>query len=46
MTYAAYPAGDDEFYEYKLNAHGGIRKLYKIINGRKYKIMTYKYKSK
>jgi hypothetical protein len=46
MTYTGYPASDDEFYEYKLDTNGRIRKLYKIINGRKYKIMTYKYKSK
>lgn len=46
MTYTGYPASDDEFYEYKLDTNGRIRKLYKIMNGRKYKIMTYKYKSK
>lgn len=41
--YSGGPRSDDEFYKYKFNSKGKIRILYKIINGKKYKIAVYSY---
>ena len=41
--YTGGPGSDDEFYRYKLDSKGRIVKFYKIVNGKKYKIATYRY---
>lgn len=37
------PGGDDEYYKYKLDTKGRVRKFYRIINDNRYKIATYRY---
>jgi len=41
--YVGGPGSDDEFYKYKLDIEGRVKKYYKIISGKKYKIATYRY---
>ena len=41
--YTGGPGSDDEFYKYKLDSKGRIKKYYKIINGKRYKIAVYYY---
>jgi len=42
-NYCGGPGGDDEYYKYDLDSHGRIKIFYRIINGKIYKIATYKY---
>lgn len=44
--YMGGPGSDDEYYKYKLDTKGRVRKFYKIINDRQYKIATYRYNEK
>ena len=41
--YTGGPGSDDEFYKYKLDSKGRIKKYFKIINGKRYKIVVYYY---
>ncbi len=43
-NYSGGPGSDDEYYKYNLDSHGRIKKFFRIINGKTYKIATYKYK--
>ena len=42
-VYVGGPGSDDEYYRYKLDSKGRIKKFYIITNGKKYKIAVYKY---
>lgn len=44
--YSGGPGSDDEYYKYKLDAKGRVRKFYRIINDKRYKIATYRYNEK
>lgn len=41
--YIGGPGSDDEYYKYKLDSKGRVKKFYRIIKNKKYKIATYKY---
>lgn len=41
--YLGGPGNDDEVYQYKLDSQGRIRKFYKTINGKKFKMAVYRY---
>ncbi|HRO08461.1 MAG TPA: hypothetical protein PK047_06300 [Saprospiraceae bacterium] len=43
-VYLGGPGSDNELYKYKLDSEGRIKTLYRIINGKKYKIAVYSYK--
>lgn len=44
LGYIGGPGSDDEFYKYKTDSIGRIKRFYRIINNKKYKIATYSYK--
>jgi hypothetical protein len=42
-NYTGGPGSDDEYYKYNLDSQGRIKKFFRIINRKTYKIATYKY---
>jgi hypothetical protein len=44
LGYIGGPGSDDEYYQYKFDSEGRIKRHYVIINDKKYKIATYSYK--
>lgn len=47
ITKGIYSGGlgsDDEYYKYKVDSRGRVTKYYKIIEGKKYKMASYRYK--
>jgi hypothetical protein len=44
-VYTGGPGSDDEFYKYKFDSKYRIKKFYKVIDGRRYKIAVYSYKN-
>jgi hypothetical protein len=42
-NYIGGPGSDDEYYKYNLDSQGRIKIFFRIINGKTYKIATYKY---
>lgn len=42
-VYTGGPGSDDEYYKYKFDSKDRIKKFYRIINGRSYKIAVYSY---
>ena len=41
--YTGGPGGDDEYYKYKIDTKDRIKRFYRIINGKSYKIAVYTY---
>jgi hypothetical protein len=44
VVYTGGPRGDDMSYKYKYNKKGRVKKLYTIVEGKKYKLEEYTYK--
>jgi len=44
--YTGGPGGDDEYYKYKIDTKDRIKRFYRIINGKGYKIAVYTYDKK
>jgi hypothetical protein len=44
-VYTGGPGSDDEYYKYKFDSKDRIKKFYKIIDGRRYKIAVYSFKN-
>ncbi len=42
--YTGVPGSDDEYYRYKLDSKGRVKVFYRIIDGKEYKIASYRYK--
>lgn len=42
--YSGGPGGNDELYKYKYDSQERVKAFYKVTNGKRYKIATYKYK--
>lgn len=45
-VYVGGPGSDDEYYKYKFDSKGRIRRFYRIVNGKRYKIAVYNYNEK